>query len=215
MRSMRGSALTLGGNISQMWRMFCCGSGMLFQRLVLILDGSRLLDDVYLLCILFSINRMFVRAEQVESISGVSVSPMAPRVSHLLFADDNFIFCGASRERLSRHPEVKWAQRFDKVYLTILLADAKNVQISLEPDGIFTFSGTTGSDNNLYDTSKLNTGDRSIFCVIEKAEKGWWKKLLRGDGKLPHYVKVDWDKWVDEDEDDGWLFDSTTIFDTT
>ncbi|KAK8937871.1 hypothetical protein KSP40_PGU015370 [Platanthera guangdongensis] len=114
----------------------------------------------------------------------------------------------------SRHPEVKWAQRFDKVYLTILLADAKNVQISLEPDGIFTFSGTTGSDNNLYDvkmelygkvdveTSKLNTGDRSIFCVIEKAEKGWWKKLLRGDGKLPHYVKVDWDKWVDEDEDD-------------
>lgn len=38
---------------------------------------------------------------------------------------------------------------------------------------------------------------------MEKAEKGWWKKLLRGDGKTPHYVKVDWDKWVDEDEDNG------------
>ncbi|KAI0515625.1 hypothetical protein KFK09_008290 [Dendrobium nobile] len=116
---------------------------------------------------------------------------------------------------MSRHPEVKWAQRSDKIYLTILLADAKNVQINLEPDGVFTFSGTTGSDNVLYEVklelydkvnveaSKLNTGVRSILCVIEKAEKGWWKKLLRGDGKLPHYIKVDWDKWAEEDEDDG------------
>lgn len=38
---------------------------------------------------------------------------------------------------------------------------------------------------------------------MQKAEIGWWKRLLRGDGKPPHYVKVDWDKWVDEDEDDG------------
>lgn len=116
---------------------------------------------------------------------------------------------------MSHHPEVKWAQRLDKIYLTILLADAKNVQINLEPDGVFTFSGIAGLDNILYElklelydkvnveSSKLNTGVRSIFCVIEKADKGWWKKLLRGDGKQPHYIRVDWDKWVDEDEDDG------------
>ncbi|CAL9131950.1 unnamed protein product [Musa acuminata var. zebrina] len=59
---------------------------------------------------------------------------------------------------------------------------------------------------DLYDkvnkeASKINVGVRSIFCVVEKTEKGWWKKLLRGDGKAPHYVKVDWDKWVDEDAD--------------
>ncbi|KAI0496094.1 hypothetical protein KFK09_022401 [Dendrobium nobile] len=113
---------------------------------------------------------------------------------------------------MSRYPEVKWAQRSDKVYLTILLADAKHVQINLEPDGVFTFSGIAGSENILYElklelydkvnveTSKLNTGVRSIFCVINKAENGWWKKLLRGDGKLPHYIKVDWDKWVDADD---------------
>lgn len=51
--------------------------------------------------------------------------------------------------------------------------------------------------------SKVNIGVRNIFCVLEKAEKNWWKKLLRGDGKTPHYIKVDWDKWVDEDEDNG------------
>lgn len=42
---------------------------------------------------------------------------------------------------------------------------------------------------------------RSIVCVLEKAEKKWWTKLLRGNEKTPHYVKVDWDKWVDEDDD--------------
>ena len=36
---------------------------------------------------------------------------------------------------------------------------------------------------------------------MEKAEKVWWKRLLREDGKAPHFIKVDWDKWVDEDED--------------
>lgn len=41
--------------------------------------------------------------------------------------------------------------------------------------------------------------------MVQKAESGWWKKLLRGEGKAPHYVKVDWDKWVDEDEDNGML----------
>ncbi|XP_008775907.2 uncharacterized protein OsI_027940-like [Phoenix dactylifera] len=114
---------------------------------------------------------------------------------------------------MSRHPEVKWAQRVDKVYITIQLPDAKDAKVNLEPDGIFTFSATAGAEKNLYELkmdlydkvnvegSKINTGVRSIFCVVEKVEKGWWKKLLRGDEKTPHYVKVDWDKWVDEDDD--------------
>jgi hypothetical protein len=47
-------------------------------------------------------------------------------------------------------------------------------------------------------------GVRSIFCIVEKAEAKWWKKLVRDDQRAPHFVKVDWDKWVDED-DDGML----------
>lgn len=54
-----------------------------------------------------------------------------------------------------------------------------------------------------FQESKINVGERSIFIVVQKAEDGWWKRLLRGEGKTPHYVKVDWDKWVDEDEDEG------------
>ncbi|XXG79248.1 hypothetical protein AAC387_Pa09g0361 [Persea americana] len=116
---------------------------------------------------------------------------------------------------MSRHPEVKWAERQDKVYITVQLPDAKNVNVNLEPDGVFTFNATAGTGDQPYELklelfdkvnveeSKINTGLRSIFCVVEKAEKVWWKKLLRGDGKAPHYIKVDWDKWADEDEDNG------------
>uniref|UniRef100_A0A1D1YFE6 Co-chaperone protein p23 n=1 Tax=Anthurium amnicola TaxID=1678845 RepID=A0A1D1YFE6_9ARAE len=116
---------------------------------------------------------------------------------------------------MSRHPEVKWAQRVNNVYITIVLPDAKNVNINLEPEGVLSFSANAGAENHFYELkldlydkvnveeSKTNIGARNILCVIEKLEKVWWKKLLRGDGKPPHYLKVDWDKWVDEDEDTG------------
>lgn len=54
-----------------------------------------------------------------------------------------------------------------------------------------------------FQESKINVGVRSIFCVVQKAEEEWWKRLLKAEGKPPHYVKVDWDKWVEEDEDAG------------
>ncbi|KAL3677515.1 hypothetical protein R1sor_027463 [Riccia sorocarpa] len=114
---------------------------------------------------------------------------------------------------MDRHPEVVWAQRTDKVFLTVELPDAKNPKVKIEPEGKFTFSATAGSDNRLYeldlelfgkvnvDASKINIGLRHIFVVIEKEEKGWWKRLVKAEGKSPPYIKVDWNKWVDEDEE--------------
>ena len=40
---------------------------------------------------------------------------------------------------ISRYPEVLWAQRSDKVYLTVALPDAKNVSVKCEPQGLFNF----------------------------------------------------------------------------
>ena len=39
----------------------------------------------------------------------------------------------------SRHPEVLWAQRSDKVYLTVALPDAKDINVKCDPQGLFTF----------------------------------------------------------------------------
>ncbi|XP_076936308.1 uncharacterized protein OsI_027940-like [Bidens hawaiensis] len=114
---------------------------------------------------------------------------------------------------MSRHPEVKWAQREDKVFITVVLADTKDAKVNLAPEGVFTFSAKAGQHEydlklELFDKvnveeSKINIGERSIFCILEKAEPKWWNKLLSGDAKTPHYLKVDWDKWADEDDEAG------------
>lgn len=46
-----------------------------------------------------------------------------------------FFLCG-----ISRNPEVLWAQRSDKVYLTVALPDAKDISVKCEPQGKFSFS---------------------------------------------------------------------------
>ncbi|XP_026412322.1 co-chaperone protein p23-1-like isoform X2 [Papaver somniferum] len=112
---------------------------------------------------------------------------------------------------MSRHPTIKWAQRSDKIFLTVDLPDANDVKLKLEPQGRFVFSATKGGipyevDIELYDKinaeeSKVNNGVRNIVYVIKKTESKWWNRLLKQEGKPPVFLKVDWDKWVDEDDE--------------
>lgn len=46
------------------------------------------------------------------------------------------------------HPEVLWAQRADKVYLTIALTNAKDIAVKCEPHGLFNFSAIGANDEN-------------------------------------------------------------------
>lgn len=113
---------------------------------------------------------------------------------------------------MSRHPEVLWAQRSDKVYLTVALPDAKDVSVKTESHGLFSFSAT-GAQGKPFDFSlelygpvnsegcKIRVGLRNIICSIQKEQKGWWKRLLKAEEKPAPYIKVDWNKWCDEDEE--------------
>jgi len=115
---------------------------------------------------------------------------------------------------MSRHPSTKWAQRSDKVYLTIELPDAKDVKLNLKPDGHFNFSAK-GSDDMQYELdlelfdavnveeSKAAVAPRTICYLVKKAESNWWPRLLKKEGKPPVFLKVDWDKWQDEDDEDA------------
>jgi hypothetical protein len=60
---------------------------------------------------------------------------------------------------------VKWAQRIDKVYITIQLPDAKDAKVDLEPEGAFKFSGNAGTVGNLYEL-KLDLNDKVNVEVI-------------------------------------------------
>lgn len=46
---------------------------------------------------------------------------------------------------------MKWAQRSDKLFITVELPDAKNVKLNLDPEGKFSFSATSGVDNTPYE----------------------------------------------------------------
>ncbi|XVE60862.1 hypothetical protein DITRI_Ditri05aG0160900 [Diplodiscus trichospermus] len=116
--------------------------------------------------------------------------------------------------KMSRHPTVKWAQRSDVVFITIELPDAQDVKLKLEPEGKFFFSATSGVDKVPYEVdmdlldkidfaeSKASIGKRNICYLVKKAENKWWSRLLKKEAKPPVFLKVDWDRWVDEDEED-------------
>eukprot|EP00243_Klebsormidium_subtile_P009916 TRINITY_DN5138_c0_g1_i2.p1 TRINITY_DN5138_c0_g1~~TRINITY_DN5138_c0_g1_i2.p1 ORF type:complete len:165 (+),score=47.82 TRINITY_DN5138_c0_g1_i2:158-652(+) len=125
---------------------------------------------------------------------------------------------------MSRHPEVLWAQRSDKVIITIALPDPIDPKIHVDPSGKLTFSAKAGPDKTPYELdlelggeidnekSKIQITNRHILAVLEKKENGYWDRLLKAKGKPPQYIKVDWSKWVDEDEEKG-EFDTSNFQD--
>ncbi|KAL9827511.1 putative CS domain, HSP20-like chaperone [Arabidopsis thaliana] len=114
-------------------------------------------------------------------------------------------------ENMSRNPEVLWAQRSDKVYLTVALPDAKDISVKCEPQGLFSFSAL-GAQGERFEFSlelygkimteyRKNVGLRNIIFSIQKEERSWWTRLLKSEEKPAPYIKVDWNKWCDEDEE--------------
>ena len=53
------------------------------------------------------------------------------------------------------------------------------------------------------DDVKVSRTDRHIILVLNKEEEARWGKLVAG--KAPTWVKVDWDKWVDSDDEEDMM----------
>lgn len=61
---------------------------------------------------------------------------------------------------------MKWAQREDKIFITVLLADTKDPKVNLEPEGVFKFSASAGAENHSYEL-KLDLFDKvnvEVYC---------------------------------------------------
>lgn len=110
-------------------------------------------------------------------------------------------------------PPIMWAQRTNCVFLTVCLEDCKSPDIKLEADKIF-FSGVGGTEKKKYEVT-LNLykeidpeksakflRDRNIELVLKKKEEGpYWPQLTKEKQKF-HWLKVDFNKWKDEDDSD-------------
>lgn len=120
-------------------------------------------------------------------------------------------------------PTVLWAQRSSKddaeknfIYLTIVVPDAdpSQAEITLKPTSV-SFKGFSKTLKRTYQVvldlyaeideaaSKVNHTSRSVELKLVKKELSdeYWPRLLK-DAKKVHFLKTDFDKWVDEDEQD-------------
>jgi hypothetical protein len=118
-------------------------------------------------------------------------------------------------------PEVLWAQRSSKtdpeknfIYLTISVPDvpASNLKLDLKPTGL-TFTGHSDTLKKTYHLelefygeidvaeSKVHHTSKNVELKLRKKEldEAYWPRLLK-EAKKVHFLKTDFDKWVDEDE---------------
>lgn len=121
-------------------------------------------------------------------------------------------------------PEVTWAQRSSTsdptrnyVYLTISAPDvsASSTKLDLKP-GSVTFSGHSETKKVTYEVelelfaeidvenSITHHTSRDVEFVLRKKElkEEYWPRLLK-ESKKVHFLKTNFDKWVDEDEQDA------------
>ncbi|RUP17645.1 HSP20-like chaperone [Jimgerdemannia flammicorona] len=110
-------------------------------------------------------------------------------------------------------PEVLWAQRDNLVYLTIQLTDIHEPTIKLDNDKLH-FKGKGEHDQRWYEVelefhdqvdpelSKQHLTARNLhFIIYKKGKMGYWPRLLKNKNK-PHFLKTDFAKWRDEDDED-------------
>ena len=119
----------------------------------------------------------------------------------------------------AKFPPLKWAQRADTVFITIDVADCKDIKTDIdEATQKLVFSATTTKDGQdvkyacdlelfepvVKEGSKWNTKGRTVIFSVEKKDKEaeeWWPRLTKEKGKNP-LITIDWAKWKDADEEE-------------
>lgn len=101
-------------------------------------------------------------------------------------------------------PSCKWAERDDKVILTVDVRNVpKDAKIALKDNVVSVEYGEIKAEIKLFkdvitEESSWAVTPRGIVFQLKKKEKGYWNRLI--EGKAPAWIKVDWDLWRDEDE---------------
>ncbi|VVC87445.1 uncharacterized protein CG16817 [Leptidea sinapis] len=109
-------------------------------------------------------------------------------------------------------PPVLWAQRKENIFLTFSV-ESKDPDIKIEKDSVH-FKGISAQDNKKYEviiplfdavvpeTSGFVNKGRCIEMLLrkEKEDAPYWPSLTK-DKKKPHYLKIDFNKWKDEDDE--------------
>lgn len=115
----------------------------------------------------------------------------------------------------SSHPPMTWAQDRNHVFITVKIQDFANELIEFHEND-FIFKGKTKNPQMDYDMvfnffneivpdheeTKYSIFGRNVLIELRKKNpKIWWPRLAQTSQKL-HNVKIDWERWIDDDEED-------------
>ena len=111
----------------------------------------------------------------------------------------------------TQFPILKWAQRKDKLFITINVVHSKKPTIEIEGKKM-KYQGTDGNINyafdiELYDeidkdNSKYTLDARNIFLKLKKKTEGPYWPRLTSDKVKYHWIEIDWTYFTEEDEEE-------------
>ncbi|PIK38737.1 hypothetical protein BSL78_24427 [Apostichopus japonicus] len=112
------------------------------------------------------------------------------------------------------HPPVTWAQRKDLIFITIEVSDVQKSPTIILEDQKLIFKGKGGVENLTYEVemefhseisqpeSKFKVRPRNVEFALKKKQPGnYWPRLLK-DTTKQHWLKVDFQRWRDEDDEE-------------
>ena len=112
----------------------------------------------------------------------------------------------------SQTPNIKWAERKDKLFVTLELNEVSNPRIDIVDSKVLSFSGVSGGKQYelqlelfgevVKEDSKWTLDTRNIFLNIKKKEAGPYWGYINKDKKKYPFIHIDWNRYIDEDEED-------------
>lgn len=112
-------------------------------------------------------------------------------------------------------PNILWSQTSDIISLQLQIINCEDIEFNILENNILQFSGISNKNTtieNKYEfrfrlTSfinseyKINNNNREINVLLNKNKNNWWNKLTSCNEYKSH-IRINWDKWIDEDEDE-------------
>merc|ERR1712235_184235 len=142
--------------------------------------------------------------------------------THPIFESDFDCLTGWLQGTQQFAAQTVWAMRTDKVYMAFEVEDAENVEVMFEEQRIvFTCSQVKLINNKKSNEMKKYRNEIDLFgkvkpadcgyqifgrcikCLLPRQEVGeYWPRLTKEKQKI-HWLKVDFSRWRDEDDDEG------------
>ena len=110
-----------------------------------------------------------------------------------------------------RRPTLLWADRLDKLFITVLLPQLQGPAVSLLPSGSLQLNATSEAAALVVDLqlhSEVLPGESDWFArehkvelTIAKAVRGRWAQLLKTGHEYAGELRTDWQKYLDNDDE--------------